>query len=192
MDEVRMDDLVQSDEWSDESAAAPEDAPERFLILRDVREAQPAERIGQDGVQDYPYLALFGNEKGLLVEFIPGVKTQGTDEEGRICLLREELKQAWPALTHHIYTGEWCNSPQVPGDKIHLQLDPFQRELLLQALKQLKSRERGLHGCANLYTDTVAAQKRAQATGRIQEIEVLELAIELASAPAEEPGDELS
>jgi hypothetical protein len=165
-----------------------EEHPERFLILLDARETQPVERLGEDGKMDFPFLSLFGKPEGILIDFVPSEANQ----EQELAVSRDVLKHLWPVLTHYVYTGEWCNSAEVSGDKIHLQLDPFQRELLLQALDRLKKDERTRHGCANLYTDRVAEQKRSAASARIQEIQVLELAIELAGSPAEELGDEFA
>lgn len=162
MDEVRMDDVMEPGEEA------------RFLVLLDVRETQPVERLVEDGKMDFPYLSLFGKPEGLFVDFVPGQNTIDTDQEKELAISRELLKHLWPALTHYVHTGEWCNSAELHEDKIHLQLDPFQRELLLQALRELKKKK-------------LIGRHRSS----LDPIELLELAIEFAGTPLE-PGDELS
>lgn len=82
--------------------------PGPFLILRDVREEQPDERIQTDGVQDHPFIALLGFPEGLSLNFTPGTRTLPESEEPfQILLDREVLKAVWPILTVYVETGKW-------------------------------------------------------------------------------------
>lgn len=95
----------------------------RWLVLRDVREQQPDERLQTDGVQDHPCMFLVGSEPGLLVHFVTGVLTPPeTEEPYTIYLGRERLKEVWPFLTHWIETGEWKPDEEPP-------LPPFPKEV---------------------------------------------------------------
>lgn len=93
---------------TDSPGVGEDDAP-AWMVLFDVRETQPDERLHTDGKMDHPLISIVGSDQGLCLLISSGTKTPPESEAGPMQMFidREQFQNVLPDLAHWAETGEW-------------------------------------------------------------------------------------